>query len=78
MATKCQRLKPKQSIVKLAIRRFVSQIHRIIISHLFMKILSVLGPVFAYILMLCQLQNSYKGNFTLVDNAQSVLVLQCR
>lgn len=41
MATKCQRLKPKQSIVRLAISRFVSEIHRIIMSHFFMKILSV-------------------------------------
>ena len=63
MSTKCQRLKPKQSIVNLAISRFVSEIHGIIISSFIMKILSVLGPVFAYILRLSQLQNNYKINF---------------
>ena len=64
MSTKCQRLKPKQSIVNLAISRFVSEIHGIIISSFIMKILSVLGPAFAYILSgLSQVQNNYKVNF---------------
>ena len=65
MSSKCPRSKPKQSIVRLAISRFVSEIYGIIISSFFMKILSVLGPVFAYILRLSQIQNNYKVKFPL-------------